>query len=109
MTAALLTVTTLTFAVFVFINFDLNNYILPLVNFVISISAALALYSLIVKKSFNFSAYFATILLYTFLTIFSYIAKNKSFALVWTLCYPLFVIPILGIRKGIILVTLFTA
>lgn len=107
MTAALLIVTTLTFAVFVFINFDSSNYILPLVNFIISISAALALYSLIVKKSFNFSAYFAATLLFTFLTIFSYVAKNESFALVWTLCYPLFVIPILGIRKGIILVTLF--
>jgi diguanylate cyclase (GGDEF)-like protein len=107
MTAALLIFTTITFGVFVFINFDDDNYILPLVNFIISICAALALYSLIVKKSFNFSAYFATIFLFTFLVIFSYFARNESFALVWTLCYPLFVIPILGTRKGMIMVVLF--
>jgi diguanylate cyclase (GGDEF)-like protein len=107
MTTALLVFTTLTFAVFVLINLDHENYILPLVNFIFAISSALALYSLIVKKSFNFSAYFATTLLFTFLVIFSYFAKNESFALVWTLCYPLFVIPILGTRNGMIMVVLF--
>lgn len=107
MTVALLVVTTFTFGVFVFINFDHPSYILPLVNFIISISAALALYSLIVKNRFYFSAYFATTALFTFLVIFTYFANNESFALVWTLCYPLFVIPILGIRKGMIMVVVF--
>lgn len=49
-TTALLVFTTLTFAVFVLINLDHENYILPLVNFIFAISTAPALYSLIVKK-----------------------------------------------------------
>lgn len=107
MTAALLVFTTLTFGVFVVINFDHNNYILPLVNFIISISSALALYLLIVKKNYNFAAYFSTIIVFIFLVFFSYFARNESFALVWTLCYPLFVIPILGTHKGMMMVVLF--
>jgi diguanylate cyclase (GGDEF)-like protein len=107
MTTALLVVATLTFALFTFINF--NSKILSLINFVCSLSSALALYALIVKKSFNFSAYFATILLFAFIVTFTYFTQNDSFALVWTLCYPLFVIPILGVRKGTIVLFLFYA
>jgi diguanylate cyclase (GGDEF)-like protein len=107
MTAALLVITTLTFAVFAFINFDPNSYFLSSVNLIISISTALALYSLIVKKSFYFSAYFATTLLFIFLVVFSYFAGNQSFGLIWTICYPLFVIPILGLRNGMIMVFIF--
>ena len=107
MTAALLVVTTLTFAVFAFVNFDPNNYFLSIVNLIVSISTALALYSLIVKKSFYFSAYFATTLLFIFLVVFSYYAGNQSFGLIWTICYPLFVIPILGLHKGMIMVFIF--
>jgi diguanylate cyclase (GGDEF)-like protein len=107
MTAALLFIATLTFGVFAFINFDPNSYFLSSVNLIISISTALALYSLIVKKSFYFSAYFVTTLLFVFLVVFSYFAGNQSFGLIWTICYPLFVIPILGIRKGMIMVCLF--
>lgn len=107
MTAAILIVTTLTFATFAFINFEPNSYLLSIVNLIISISTALALYSLIVKKSFYFASYFVTALLFTFLVIFSYFAGNQSFGLIWTVCYPLFVIPILGLRKGMIMVVLF--
>jgi diguanylate cyclase (GGDEF)-like protein len=107
MTAALLFIATLTFGVFAFINFDPNSYFLSSVNLIISISTALALYSLIVKKSFYFSAYFVTTLLFVFLVVFSYFAGNQSFGLIWTICYPLFVIPILGLRNGMIMVCLF--
>jgi diguanylate cyclase (GGDEF)-like protein len=107
MTAALLFIATLTFGVFAFINFDPNSYFLSSVNLIISISTALALYSLIVKKSFYFSAYFVTTLLFVFLVVFSYFAGNQSFGLIWTICYPLFVIPILGIRNGMIMVCIF--
>jgi predicted signal transduction protein with EAL and GGDEF domain len=109
MTTALLVVTTLTFALFTFINFSSKSYILSLINFVCSVSSGLALYSLVVKKSFNLSAYFATILLFAFIVTFTYFTQNDSFALVWTFCYPLFVIPILGARKGTIVVFLFYA
>jgi diguanylate cyclase (GGDEF)-like protein len=107
MTAAILIVTTLTFAAFAFINFEPNSYLLSIVNLTISISTALALYSLIVKKSFYFASYFVTALLFIFLVTFSYFAGNQSFGLIWTVCYPLFVIPILGLRKGMIMVVLF--
>jgi len=46
MTAALLFIATLTFGVFAFINFDPNSLFLSSVNLIISISTALALYSL---------------------------------------------------------------
>ncbi len=107
MTVALLVITTLTFAVFAFINFYPESYFLSIVNLLVSIITLLALYSLIVKKSFYFSAYFATTLLFIFLVVFSYFAGNQSFGLIWTICYPLFVIPILGIRKGMIMVCIF--
>ena len=68
-----------------------------------------SLYLLLEKKKVNTSAMIATCILFVFLLVFVVFNKNDSFGLIWTLCFPLFVIPILGTRKGIFMILLFYA
>jgi len=78
-----------------------------MIDVFIILLTSVSLYFLFVKKNIEIAAYVSTTMLFIFLTFFSYVSKNHNFGLVWTLCYPLFVIPILGGRNGLIWIILF--
>jgi len=109
MTSALLFITLIAFLAFVFINYSIGKYHIAAIDVFIILVTSFALYILFVKKNIELAAGISTSMLFTFLVFFSYVNKNHNFGLVWTLCYPLFVIPILGGNKGLIWIGLFYA
>ncbi len=107
LTAALLGITLFAFTIFMVINYTRGDTLLVIIDLVtISISLC-ALYLLFVKKRVKEAGILGTSMLFTFLIVLSYLTKNHEFGLVWTLCFPLFVIPILGKVKGLIMIALF--
>lgn len=107
MTAALLFIASFAFIAFIFINYSQGNYRLAMMDIIVTFLSIISLYLLFVKKNIEFAAVVSTTMLFSFLIFFSFITKNNGFGLVWTLCFSLFVIPILGTRKGMILTFLF--
>ncbi len=95
------------FTIFIFINISLGRHILAFMDIALILITLFSVYLLLVKNNVEFAAKIASIVSFFFLLSYSYIAKNHSFGLAWTLCYPLFVIPILGTRKGVIMLSLF--
>jgi len=107
MTAALLSIALFAFTAFIFINYSLGNYTLAIMDIMVTLLSTISLYLLFVKKKIEFAAIVSTTMLFFFLIFFSFITKNNGFGLVWTLCFSLFVIPILGTRKGMIMTGVF--
>ncbi len=107
MTCALLFVTLFAFVVFIFINLSFERYTLVMMDIFVTLLALYSLYLLFVKKKIDLAALISTTMLFAFLIFFTSVTKNNGFGLVWTLCFPLFVIPILGSQKGIIMTFLF--
>ena len=107
MTAALLFIALFAFTSFIFINFSLGNHKLVMMDIFVALLSTISLYLLFIKKNIEFAATVSTTMLFSFLIFFSFVTENNGFGLVWTLCFPLFVIPILGTRKGMILTGLF--
>jgi len=109
MTSALLIVATFAFTAFVFINFSAGNRLLSIIDGFIALSSIFSLYQLFIKKNLEFASLFVTAILFVFIIFFTYTNKNQDLGLIWTLTYPLFVIPILGTRYGLLIVLLFFA
>ena len=109
LTIAFFAISLFAFTAFLFINLSSQNHILIYIDSFVLITILISLYLLLIKKKVNVSAMIASCILFLFLLVFVYLNKNNSFGLVWTLCYPLFVIPILGTRKGILMIFLFYA
>ncbi len=107
MTTALLFIALFAFTAFIFINFSLGNQKLVIMDVFVTLMSIISLYLLFVKNNIDLAAAVSTTILFSFLIFFSYITKNNGFGLVWTLCFPLFVIPILGTRKGMIITGVF--
>jgi len=107
MTSALLFVTMLAFSSFIFVNIARGNSTLIILDISVILLTLFSLYLLFIKKKIEFAALVSTSVLFLFLILFSYLTKNHGFGLIWTACFPLFVIPILGTRRGLITITLF--
>ncbi len=107
LTLSLLLITLVSFIVFIFINFTIGKHVLALIDFVVTINVIVALYLLIEKNKLDLAASFMTGLLLLFLIGFNYVSKNNQFELIWTLTFPLFVIPIMGIKKGISIIVFY--
>jgi len=109
LTSVFLAISLFAFIAFWFINLSLSKYNLVVMDSFVIIMALISLYLMLFKKKIDIAAMIATFILFAFLLIFVYINQNESFGLVWTLCYPLFVIPILGTRMGLFMIILFYA
>ncbi len=109
MTSALLIIATLAFTAFIFINFSAGNKLLSIIDTFIVLSCIFSLYQLFVKKNLEFASLFVTGILFVFIIFFSYTNQNQNLGLIWSLSYPLFVIPILGTRYGLMIVIPFFA
>jgi diguanylate cyclase (GGDEF)-like protein len=107
LTAALLGITLFAFFAFILINYAKENYTLVIIDAVTIAFTLFSLYLLFVKKQIHQAGLLATSMLFIFLIVLSYLNKNHEFGLVWTLCFPLFVIPILGKHRGLIMIVLF--
>lgn len=107
MTAALLFIALFAFSAFILINISLGNYHLVMMDITVALFSLFSIYLLFIKKKIEFAALVSTVLLFSFLLFFTFITKNNGFGLVWTLCFSLFVIPILGTRKGLIMTAVF--
>jgi len=109
LTSIFLAISLFAFVAFFFINLSLAKYSLVMMDGFVIISAIISLYLLLIKKKVKIASIAATCILFVFLLLFVNINKNESFGLVWTLCYPLFVVPILGTRIGVFMIVLFYA
>jgi len=107
LTSVFLTISLFAFTAFFFINISLAKYSLVVMDGLVIITALISLYLMLIKKKVKIASMVATVILFAFLLIFVNINKNESFGLVWTLCYPLFVVPILGTRLGVFMIVLF--
>ncbi len=107
LTSTLLFLMFFVFSVFFFINLSRNAFHLMIMDSVVILISVTSLYLLFIKKKITVSATCASVMLTIFLILFSYLGKNNNFGLVWTLLYPVFVIPILGEKQGLRLVSLF--
>lgn len=107
LTSALLSITLIAFTAFVFINYLKGHITLMVIDAVLILLSLISLHLLLVKKRNNQAAILATSMLFTFLIVLTYLTKSHDFSLVWTLCFPLFVIPILGTKRGLIMIALF--
>ena len=109
LTSVFLTICLFAFTAFLFINLSLAKFTLVVMDAFVIVSSIISLYLIFVKKKIEVASVTATIILFVFLLVFIHLNKNESFGLVWTLCYPLFVVPILGTRKGLLMIALFYA
>jgi diguanylate cyclase (GGDEF)-like protein len=107
MTSALLFIALFAFTTFIFINVSNQKYILACFDSLIAGVTLISLYFLFFRKNIEFSSHFCTVMLFLFLIFFSYSTQNHSFGLIWTICFPLFVIPILGARRGMLMISLY--
>lgn len=107
LTAALLGITLFAFLAFIIINYTRGNMTLVLIDCITVLITLLSLYLLFVKKNIKQAGLIGTSMLFTFLIVLSVLTKNQEFGLVWTLCFPLFVIPILGKVRGLIMIAIF--
>ncbi|MDQ7050712.1 MAG: GGDEF domain-containing protein [Enterobacterales bacterium] len=107
MTTALLVTTLFVFIAFIFINYSMGKYLLSVLDTLVVSATSVALYQLVSKKNLEFAASFVTSILFVFIVFFTYTNKNENFGIIWTLTYPLFVIPILGSRNGLLLLLVF--
>jgi len=107
LTISLLLIALVSFTVFIFINYLSNRNLLALVDLVMAINVVIALYLLIAKNKLDFVAGFITVILMSFLIVFNYVSENHHFELIWTLTFPLFVLPIMGIKNGLIIIGLY--
>jgi len=107
LTAALLGITLFSLVAFVFINYSTGNFKVFIIDCIFIALAVISLYLLFVKKMLNLAKFIATAMLFVFLIALSYISKNHEFGLVWTVCFSLFVIPILGHKWGLIITIVF--
>jgi len=109
MTSALLATTLVAFAIFIFINYFAQRYLLSVIDVFICTASGVSLYQLLIKKNLDFASLFVTSILFVFLIFFTYTNKNQNFGVIWSLTYPLFVIPILGGRNGLLVALAFFA
>lgn len=107
LTASLLGITLVAFIAFTIINYNRAKFQLVVIDLTTIIVNLFALYLLFIKKKIVLAGFVATSMLFSFLIVLSYLTKNHEFGLVWTLCFPLFVIPILGKVRGLIMIAIF--
>ncbi len=107
MTVVLLSITLFAFVIFSYINFKAGEYFILSLDICAIALALFSLHLLLIKKNIELASIVATIVLLFFLLIFSFVNKNNGFGLVWTLCYPLFVVPILGTKNGLKMISAF--
>ncbi len=100
LTFVLLVIAFFAFTLFIFINLFLHKYTLACFDLVATLLTLISLYFLLNKNNLELAAGIAATLIFLFLIVFSYINKNESFGLAWAFCFPLFVIPLLGIKRG---------
>lgn len=109
MTAALLGITLFSLIAFAFINYFNQNYQVFVIDIAFIILASISLYLLFIKKKLIPAILISSTIQFVFLIALSYISKNHEFGLVWTLCFPLFVMPMLGPKWGLIMTLAFYA
>ncbi len=107
LTAVLLTIAFITFILFIFINWTLNKISLVYFDILSTILIGVALYFLWVKQNLKLAAVISNSMVFVFLLAFSYLNKSESFSLAWTFTFPLFTIPLLGLKQGFRVIILF--
>ncbi|MDQ7050713.1 MAG: GGDEF domain-containing protein [Enterobacterales bacterium] len=107
LTSILLVIALVTFILFIFINWALGKISLVYFDMFASSLITVALYFLWVKKNVEVASCISSLIVFLFLLAFSYINQSESFSLAWTFCFPLFVIPLLGLKRGCLVIALF--
>lgn len=105
--SSLLYVTLFAFIVFFFINIYHGLYNIAGVDLVAVFLIIYSLYTIYKNQNVKLVSYIFAALMFLFLIYFTCIHKNESFGLVWTYAYPIFVIPILGLKVGLIVTLMF--
>ncbi|MCW9034390.1 MAG: response regulator [Rhodospirillales bacterium] len=103
----LMLVVLVTFVFFLFVNIFIGKLIPAVVDCFVIFLTFYSLYLVRRKKMLETITVVYPIIVFIALVTIVYLKKNDSFELAWTYAYPIFAIPILGLRIGMIVVTLF--
>jgi len=103
-----LMVATITLSLAAILNiFVFKNYELAVIDIISALTTLYAVYKLKKTKNIKIAQMISSINILLFFTIFVYLTHNDDFSLIWTIFAPIFLIPILGHKKGLIAVILF--
>lgn len=108
MTNAFLFIETIIFIIFSYVNpVFFNSPIIGLLDGVSAVAAFLALIDLQRNKKINRSIIIGTATLFFFFISYALNNQNEDFGLIWTIFFPIFVITLMGHKKGGVVVSLF--
>ncbi len=92
---------------FMFVNFFLAQYSLSLIDFIAAIISFYSIYLLRKKENLQKIITISSINLFFFFLFYIFINQNLDFGLIWTIFLPIFIIPLNGYKKGLIISLIF--
>lgn len=107
---ALLLITSIVLLIFAVLNaVSFDEKLVAAIDFVAALITLYAYIDLRISKNIDKSIYLASIALFVFFLSLAYIHQNKDFVLIWTIFFPIFVMTLLGHKKGLAITSLFYA
>ncbi|MDD2828066.1 MAG: GGDEF domain-containing protein [Sulfuricurvum sp.] len=98
----------LAFSTFAYTNLVVfHSYFIGILDTAAAIISLGALIDLQVNKKLNRTVYIGTANFFFFFLTFSYTNQNSDFGLIWTIFFPIFVITLMGHKKGLALTSFF--
>lgn len=108
MVNAFLLIGAITFAIFAYSNlWVFNDYFIGSIDAIASFVSILALIDLRLNQRLNRTVIIGTINFFIFFLTFSYTNQNNDFGLIWTIFFPIFVITLMGHKKGLMITAIF--
>jgi diguanylate cyclase (GGDEF)-like protein len=108
MTNAFLFIETIIFIIFSYVNpIFFNSPIIGLLDGISAIASFIALIDLQRNKKIDRSIFVGTATLFFFFISYAISNQNHDFGLIWTIFFPIFVITLMGHKRGGIVVSLF--
>lgn len=108
MANAFLLISVIVFSLFSLFNFTLFDYpLIGIIDAVAAIISAAALIDLHRNHALSRAIVIGTANFFLFFLSFAYTNQNTDFGLIWTIFFPIFVITLMGHRRGLLLTLLF--
>lgn len=108
MANAFLIISTVTFALFSYINLTVfNTRLIAVLDGVAALVSLIALIDLHRNQVLERAVIIGTVNFFLFFITFAYTNQNSDFGLIWTIFFPIFVITLMGHKKGLLVTFLF--
>ncbi|MGD9655715.1 MAG: diguanylate cyclase [Sulfuricurvum sp.] len=110
MANAFLLISIIAFSIFSYVNLALFSApLLGVLDGVAAVISTIALIDLHLTRAFNRAIYIGSANFFFFFITFAHTNQNSDFGLIWTIFFPIFVITLIGHKKGILLTAVFYA